>query len=74
MSFSAALTAAVHADLPAHLLREDRQEDVCLARYAPSTGQARHSALIRDVLLPEPGERAVHGNASAKSPACRSRE
>jgi len=64
MTFSAAMSSRVHASLAGHLLRADGQEDVCLATYAPSTGSARTSAVISEVLLPQPGERAVHGNAS----------
>jgi hypothetical protein len=64
MTFSVAMPGRVHQDLSSHLLRADRQEDVCLATYAPSTGATRTSALVSQVLLPEPGERAVHGNAS----------
>ena len=64
MSFSAAMSGAVHAGLRDHLLRADAQEDVCLAIYAPSTGSSRTSALVSEFLLPKQGERAVHGNAS----------
>ena len=66
MTFSAALPGKLHAALTLtdHLLRPDGQEDVCLAIYAPSTGTIRSTALVAEALLPEPGERAVHGNAS----------
>ena len=64
MMFSAAMPGSVHRGLSSHLLRGDGQEDVCLAVYAPSTGSIRSSALISEVLLPGPGERVVHGNAS----------
>ena len=64
MIFSVAMPGAVHTGLRNHLLRADAQEDVCLAIYAPSTGSTRTSALVSEFLLPEPGERAVHGNAS----------
>jgi hypothetical protein len=47
-----------------HLLREDGQEDVCLATYAPSSGPRRTTALLSALVLPEEGERAVHDNAS----------
>lgn len=63
-AFSVALTSAAHDQLAAHLLRPDGQEDVCLATYAPSTGATRTTALLTDPLLPQPGERRVHGNAS----------
>jgi hypothetical protein len=37
---------------------------VCLAFYTTSTGTTRTSAVVSDTLMPNPGERAVHGNAS----------
>ena len=64
MSFSAAMPASLHQQLAGHLLRADGQEDVCLATYAPSTGATRTSAVLGRAVLPGPGERAVHGNAS----------
>lgn len=61
---SVAMTADTHDALARHLLRDDGQEDICLALYRPSTGATRRTAIVREVVLPEPGERAVHGNAS----------
>jgi molybdopterin-synthase adenylyltransferase len=61
---SAAMTTETHDALARHLLREDGQEDICLATYRPSTGATRRTALVRQVVLPEAGERAVHHNAS----------
>src|SRR5229473_5881527 len=61
---SVAMTASTHAELQAHLLRADGQEDICLGTYRPSTGATRRTALLRKVHLPEPGEREVHGNAT----------
>jgi molybdopterin-synthase adenylyltransferase len=64
VSFSAVMTASLREQLAAHLLRADSQEDVCLATYALSTGATRTSAVLGSAMLPGPGERAVHGNAS----------
>lgn len=61
---SVAMTADTAAQLAAHLLRSDGQEDVCLATYGVSTGVHRRTALLRQVLLPRRGERDVHGTAS----------
>lgn len=61
---SVAMTGELDARLRRHLLRADGHEDVCLATYAPSTGATRTSALLNELVLPEAGERAVHGNAS----------
>ena len=61
---SVAMTVAVEEALTARLVRPDGQEDLCLATYRPSTGASRSTALIREVIPPEPGERHVHGNAT----------
>lgn len=58
------MTDEVASRLVSHLLREDGQEDIALAIYRCSTGLSRDSAIITDLLLPETGERSVHGNAS----------
>ena len=61
---SVAMTAATEEALIRRLVRDDGQEDVCLATYRPSTGLARFSSLIRAVVPPQPGDRLVHGNAT----------
>ena len=50
-----------------HLLRPDRQEDLCFALYRTSTGSHRRTALVYDLVLPETGDREVHGNAAFDS-------
>ena len=64
MIYSAALTSNIQTILTKHLLRQDRQEDLCFALWYQSTGKSRKSALINEVILPETGDRKVHGNAS----------
>jgi threonine dehydrogenase-like Zn-dependent dehydrogenase len=61
---SVAMTADVDDALRSHLMREDGQEDVCLATYSVSTGARRTTMLVTQVELPRDGERLVHGNAS----------
>ena len=61
---SVAMTAANEDALVRRLVRDDGQEDICLATYRPSTGLTRRTALIRAVVPPEPGDRHVHGNAT----------
>lgn len=64
MSFAASMTQETHDLLAQHLARLDGQEDICFALWRPSQGSERLTALVADPILPEPGDRNVHGNAS----------
>jgi hypothetical protein len=68
MNYAAAMVTATHDILATHLLQHARDEDVCFALYRPSRGATRITGLVADPILPEDGERSVHGNASI-SPA-----
>lgn len=61
---SVTMTCGLDTRARDHLLRGDGQEDVCLATYAPSTGEQRTTAVLTDLVLPLEGERSVHSNAS----------
>jgi threonine dehydrogenase-like Zn-dependent dehydrogenase len=59
------MSEAVHKDLVAHLLRQAGEaEDLCFALWYPSVGARRTTALLHTVVLPGPGDRLLHGNAS----------
>lgn len=60
--FSVAIPATLNFTLKKHLLRADGQEDVAFALYKPSEGALRFTALIHEIILPEQGDRTVHGN------------
>lgn len=68
MNFEVAFTSDADSIARKHLLRHYRcnrmQEDLCFALWRPSTGQTRHVALIDEIILPQKGERILHGNAS----------
>lgn len=61
-SFSVILSQEEHQKLCSHLLREDGQEDLCFATYLPSTGTIRQTGILSQIILPQEGERNVHGN------------
>lgn len=61
---SVAMSAAVHDNLSHHLVRDDGQEDICLATYATSSGARRTTRVLTNVELPRDGEVEVHGNAT----------
>ena len=63
-SYSVALPSALYKEALAHLIRADGQEDLCFALWYPSQGATRTTALLSRLILPEDGERRVHGNAS----------
>lgn len=62
--FASALPNSLQGAAMEHLLRADGQEDLCFALWTPSKGRRRLSALISELILPEEGERHVHGNVS----------
>ncbi len=68
LRFEAALTEEANSVSSQHLLQHIQnnmlQEDLCFALWRPSTGTQRLTALIDDIILPETGERMLHGNAS----------
>lgn len=63
-TYSVAIPDTVHAQATGHLLRPDRQEDLCFALWHPSRGKTRTTALVQKLALPQSGERLIHGNAS----------
>ena len=64
LSTSVAMTASTEQGLLSALVREDGQEDICLATYRPSTGMTRFSALITEVVPRQAGDRHIHGNVT----------
>ncbi len=68
MRFEVALSAEANSASSGHLLqhyrRDELQEDLCFGLWRPSTGKQRLTALVYEILLPEEGERLLHGNAS----------
>lgn len=61
---SVALTEEQHRRAAEHLIRKDRQEDVCFGLWNGSSGKERFTALLIELILPEKQERLVRGNVS----------
>ena len=62
--YSVTINGDINAQLIEHLIREDGDEDLCFGLYNPSTGYNRFTAIIDEIILPEAGDRSVHGNVS----------
>lgn len=45
-----------------HFLMDKLQEDLCFALWRPSTGRLRYTGIIYKIILPEKGDRELHGN------------
>lgn len=67
MKYSVVMTEKVNSILFEHLIRKDGQEDLCFAFYKISTGSSRMVGVINEVMLPDVGDRNVHGNVSFNS-------
>ena len=61
---SVAMTDRTERRLLELLVRDDGQEDLCLALYRPSTAATRTTTLIVSAIAPSGDDREVHGNAT----------
>ena len=61
---SVAMAAKLDAVLGAHLHKRCRQEDLSFAYWRPSEGARRFTAVMTNLVLPEKGDRVLHGNVS----------
>lgn len=66
MIYDVAFTAATDEHMRRHLLQHYKkgkyQEDLCFALWRPSTGLSRVTAIVQEIILPQKGERMLHGN------------
>lgn len=63
-TYSVAFTHALDELLRSHLVRDDGQEDLTFGLWSPSHGRKRETALLHTALIPQAGEREIHGNVS----------
>lgn len=67
MKYSVVIEEKTNNILKEFLLKDSYQEDLCFALYSFSTGATRITGIIKSVILPKPGDRNLHGNASFNS-------
>jgi len=60
--FSVIITESINNALLGHLIRLDKQEDLCFATYRTSTGADRFTGILSSIILPDDNERNLHGN------------
>lgn len=58
------MSSELNRTLGSHLLQLGGQEDLSFALWYPSQGASRITALLQEVILPNHGDRQVHGNVS----------
>src|SRR5438034_11134400 len=61
---SIAMTETLDDQLRAHLDKGPDQEDLTFALWHPSRGRSRLTAILQRLVLPEPGDRMLHGNVA----------
>jgi len=64
LHLSIAMTEDLAQQLQAHLSKGPYQEDLTFALWRPSSGATRLTAIVQQVLLPEPGDRILQGNVA----------
>jgi molybdopterin-synthase adenylyltransferase len=62
--FSVLMTDEIDQILGTHLNRRDRQEELCFGLFNASIGSERYTGIVDEIMLPEEGDRNVHGNVS----------
>lgn len=65
--YSVVIPGELNSQLLNHLIREDRQEDLCFALYNPGDGTERFTGILDEIILPEKNDRQIHGNVSFNS-------
>src|SRR6266851_7535358 len=61
---SIAMTETLDDQLRMHLDKGPDQEDLTFALWRPSWGRTRLTAILQRLVLPEPGDRMLHGNVA----------
>jgi ThiF family len=64
MIYSTAISSSLHEQASRHLLAHSHEEDLCFGIWYPSQARGRTNALVHSLILPEAGDRQVHGNVS----------
>ena len=64
LELSVGMTAEHDAVLAGHLHKDAFQEDLAFAYWRPSVGQHRYTAVATELVLPEVGDRLLHGNVA----------
>ena len=65
-TFSVAFTETIDNELSNHFC-DHNEEDLTFGLWKPSQGSNRFTAIIHKIILPEEGDRNIHGNASFNS-------
>jgi molybdopterin-synthase adenylyltransferase len=65
MEYEAALTESTNKGICDVLLQDTTDEEICFAIWYPAKGCSRYTALIREAIFPEEGDRTRQGTVTA---------